>query len=134
MLESRSGVTEPLIREMVERFYTRVHEDDLLGPVFERELTGSWSDHLDHMVDFWSSVLLASGRFRGNPRARHHAIQGLRGEHFDRWLALFEDVLREVYPQHAAEDILWRARRMRLVLDPDATHETPVLSTTRTMS
>lgn len=135
MRETRAAITEPGIREMVETFYTRVREDALLSPVFERRLSGSWPEHLDRMVDFWSSVLLATGRYRGNPKARHHGIEEMRAEHFDRWLELFEEVLHEVFPEHVAEDMLWRARRMRLVLErpepSDATSEHTVLSTTR---
>ncbi len=136
MLELRGPVTEDGIREMVAAFYGRVREDTLLAPVFEARLAGAWPEHLDRMVDFWSSVLLASGRYRGDPRARHRAIGELRPEHFDRWLELFEEVLMEVFPTHVAEDVFWRARRMRLVLEQptpsDATTEPTVLSTTRT--
>ena len=135
MLEARKAITEDGIHELVHTFYARVREDDLLAPVFEARLSERWPEHLDRMVDFWSSVLLASRRFRGNPRERHHAIDEMRPEHFDRWLELFEEVLLEVFPPHAAQDVLWRARRMRLVLErpepSDATHENTVLSTTR---
>lgn len=136
MLEARGNITEAGIHELVHTFYARVREDDLLAPVFEARLSERWTEHLERMVDFWSSVLLASGRFRGNPRARHHAIDEMRPEHFDRWLELFEEVLSEVFPEHVAQDVLWRARRMRLVLErpesSDATTEHTVLSTTRT--
>lgn len=136
MREARKALTEDGIRTMVEAFYGRVREDALLGPVFEGRLSGEWPEHLDRMVDFWSSVLLASGRYRGDPRARHHAIPEMRPAHFDRWLELFEEVLTEVFPPHTARDVLWRARRMRLVLErptpSDATVEHTVLSTTRT--
>lgn len=136
MLEVRRHVDETAIREMVERFYSRVQEDDLLGPVFARHMSADWPEHLDRMVDFWSSVLLASGRFRGNPRARHDAIPGLRPEHFDRWLELFEDVVMDLFPRHVGQDILGRARRMRVVLEPtppsDDIHDPTVLSTNRT--
>ena len=123
MLEERKSITEAGIREMVETFYARVRDDGLLAPIFQARLSGSWPAHMDRMVDFWSSVLLASGRYRGDPRARHRAIEEMRPEHFDRWLEL-------------ASDVLWRARRMRLVLErptpSDATTEHTVLSTTRT--
>ncbi len=136
MLEERKSITEAGIREMVETFYARVRDDGLLAPIFQARLSGSWPAHMDRMVDFWSSVLLASGRYRGDPRARHRAIEEMRPEHFDRWLELFEGVLVEVFPSHVASDVLWRARRMRLVLErptpSDATTEHTVLSTTRT--
>ena len=33
-----AGVTEPMIAEMVRRFYGRVRADDLLGPMFESRI------------------------------------------------------------------------------------------------
>lgn len=134
MRDVRDHVDEAAIREMVEGFYGRVQEDDLLGPVFERHMSADWPEHLDRMVDFWSSVLLASGRFRGNPRAKHDAIPGLTADHFDRWLELFEEQVMDLFPEHVGQDILGRARRMRVVLDPtsdDVYHQT-VISTNRT--
>lgn len=121
---------------MVETFYGRVRADASLGPIFDEHIGDAWPEHMDRMVDFWSSVLLGTGRFRGNPAARHHAMTELRPEHFDRWLDLFEKVLGEVFTAHVATDILWRARRMRQVLDtassPDASSSHPTaLSTTR---
>lgn len=134
MLEVRRHVDETAIRELVERFYTRIQEDDLLGPVFARHMSADWPEHLDRMVDFWSSVLLASGRFRGNPRAKHDAIPGLNADHFDRWLELFEEEVMNLFPEHVGQDILGRARRMRVVLDRTSHNVSAhtVISTNRT--
>lgn len=142
---ARDGrMTENEVRIMVETFYGRVRADADLGPVFEPRVGDDWQAHMDRMVDFWSSVLLATGRFRGNPLATHRAIAELRSHHFDRWLELFEEVLREVLPEHKAVDVLGRARRMRMVLDrpsenevatpdasPDSSNRLPGISTTR---
>lgn len=114
----RDAITEQQIRAMVETFYERVRDDAELGPVFERYKQGTWSEHMDRMVDFWSSVLLGSGRYQGNPLAKHRAIPELRSDHFDRWLDLFAEVLASTLPEHVATDILARAMRMRVVLDP----------------
>lgn len=109
--------SESEIRRMVEIFYARVREDSELGPIFERRIGGDWAPHLDRMVDFWTTVLLASGRYRGNPRKAHDAIAEIRPRHFDRWLTLFGQVLDELFEEHVAADILGRARRMRVVLE-----------------
>ena len=69
---------------------------------------------------------------------KHRAIPELSPEHFDRWLELFEGVLTDVFPEHVATDVLWRAKRMRRVLDPastpDASHYSTVLSKARRTS
>jgi hemoglobin len=138
MRNVRDVIDEQGIRTMVETFYGRVRHDPLLGPVFEERLGGSWPDHISRMVDFWASVLLGAGRYQGNPLAKHRAIPELGPEHFDRWLELFEEVLGEVFPDYVTSDVLGRARRMRLVLDPgstpDASHDSTVLHKTRAAS
>jgi hemoglobin len=109
--------SEADIRRLVETFYARVREDAELGPIFESRIGARWDAHLDRMVDFWSSVLLATGRYRGNPLEKHASIPGLESHHYDRWLALFDGVLSELFDEHVARDIGARARRMRVVLD-----------------
>jgi hemoglobin len=95
------GVDEALIRKVVHTFYTRVRADDLIGPIFNRVIT-DWDEHLAKLCDFWSSVLLMSGRFHGAPMAVHVRIDEIAPRHFQRWLALFHDTVREVCPPDAA--------------------------------
>lgn len=110
-------ITEEQIHSLVHGFYGRIREDSELGPIFERRFAGRWEPHLDRMCDFWSTVMLATGRYRGNPVANHQRIPELRSEHFDRWLALFGEVARELLPEHIARDVEGRAMRMRIVLE-----------------
>ena len=95
---------EPLaqahITALVERFYARVRSDPMLGPVFNAAVH-DWDEHQRTLVSFWSSVVLRTGTYRGNPMAAHrpHAI---RAEHFDHWLALWRETALEVMaPAHA---------------------------------
>lgn len=138
MRNVRDAIDEQGIRTMVKTFYGRVRHDPMLGPVFESRLDGSWAEHMSRMVDFWASVLLGARRYQGNPLAKHRALPELGPEHFDRWLELFDEVLRDVFPEHVALDVLGRARRMRMVLDPvstpDASHDSTVLHKTRAAS
>lgn len=105
------------IRDLVETFYERVREDELLGPVFEERIGDRWAAHLDTMCDFWSSVLHATGRFRGDPIASHARIPGLDRAHFDRWMELFTRAARDVLPTERAEDVVARGSRIRAVLE-----------------
>jgi hemoglobin len=87
-------VTEEQLSSLVHRFYGKVREDAVLGPVFNHAIS-DWPHHLGKMVDFWSSVMLTSGRYKGNPLAVHMR-QPIRPEFFDRWLALFGETADEV--------------------------------------
>jgi hemoglobin len=102
------GVTESMIHTLVHAFYAKVRVDPALGPIFNR-IIKDWDPHLARMCDFWSSVTLMSGRFKGAPMAAHVRIEGLRPTHFARWLHLFRQTAREVCPPAAAELFIARS-------------------------
>jgi Truncated hemoglobins len=111
LVEPKAEITEDLIRELVNRFYGRVLEDGTLGPIFRKALEARWDEHLDIMVDFWSSVSLGTGRYGGKPHVAHRGL-GLIEDHFHLWLALFESTAREVCPADAAAFFIDRAHRI----------------------
>jgi len=95
------GVTEEMIRELVYGFYDKVRADPALGSIFNR-VVEDWDEHLPRMCDFWSSVLLMTGRFKGAPMVVHARIPEVRASHFTRWLQLFHQTARELCPPEAA--------------------------------
>ncbi|RYF90111.1 MAG: group III truncated hemoglobin [Caulobacteraceae bacterium] len=103
------GIDEAMIRDLVHGFYGRVREDRTLGPIFDRVIGDHWDSHLAKLCDFWSSVMLATGRFQGRPMQAHNRIADIRPEHFGRWLALFGETAREVCPREAAALFVERA-------------------------
>lgn len=80
--------TEEDVHRLVHGFYGRVRSDTVLGPIFDRHIQ-DWDPHLAKMVDFWSSALRGTARFRGAPMPKHIALPGLTADLFHRWLALF---------------------------------------------
>ena len=96
-----AGVTEAMIQELVHVFYGRVRGDPALGPIFNRVIR-DWDRHLDRLCDFWSSVTLMTGRFKGAPMAVHIQLPDIRPTHFARWLHLFRQTAEEVCPPAAA--------------------------------
>ena len=103
------GITEEMIRTVVMEFYKRARRDDQLGPVFEAHVH-DWEAHLGRMSDFWSAALLRSGRYSGRPVEQHRLIGGLDGDHFRRWIELFEVTVRDLCQPPHAEAFLSRAR------------------------
>jgi hemoglobin len=104
-----AGVTEPMIRELVHAFYARVRQDPQLGPIFNAVIGDGWDAHLAKLCDFWSSVVLRTGRFQGSPMAAHMRLEAQIGPaHFARWLDLFADTAQAVCPPAAAA--LFKAR------------------------
>ena len=80
--------TEEEIVQLVHSFYTAIRDDAALGPIFNRHVT-DWDLHLGKMVDFWSSALRGTARFRGAPMPRHAALPGLSADLFKHWLGLW---------------------------------------------
>ena len=96
-----AGVTEQMIHDLVHGFYGKIRADPALGPIFNR-VVGDWDEHLAKMCDFWSSVLLMTGRFKGTPMAAHARIPEIRPTHFARWLHVFQQTAAEMCPPQAA--------------------------------
>jgi hemoglobin len=107
--------TEEGIRRLVELFYGRVRCDPQLGPVFARALGGgeeAWRTHLARLCDFWSSLMLRSGRYRGDPFSVHLRLPDLEPAMFDRWLALFGEACAELFEPGVADAFRDRAERI----------------------
>ena len=103
-------LTETAIEVLINAFYGKVRVDPHLGPVFATRIEDeSWPAHLAIICDFWSTVMLRTGRYRRNPFSVHLGIEGLRPEHFDRWLALFHETCRETLSPEAAEALYGKA-------------------------
>jgi hemoglobin len=103
-------ITEPAIAELVREFYAKARRDPEIGPVFN-EAVDDWDAHLATLVDFWSSVMLTSGRYKGNPMAAH-AKHPIRPEFFQRWLALWRETADEVFAPEAAARFREKAERI----------------------
>jgi hemoglobin len=104
-------VTEESIRLLVDRFYARVRRDATLGPVFAAAITDdAWPRHLEKMYAFWSSVMLTSGRYKGDPVGTHRKVAGVEPAMFGDWLDLFETTAAELFVPRIAEQFARKAR------------------------
>jgi hemoglobin len=105
---AEAGVTEEMIRAQVHAFYGRVRQDPELGPIFNGKVA-DWDEHLAKLCDFWSSVLLMSGRFKGQPMRAHAEVPQIDAAHFGRWLEIWRETAREVCPPAAAALLIAKA-------------------------
>lgn len=103
-------ITEASLERLVRTFYGRVREDALLGPVFNAAVE-DWEEHFHRLTAFWSSVMLTSGRYKGNPFGAHlkHPITP---QMFERWLALWGETVGELFDPEAARQLRVRAERI----------------------
>ncbi|WP_234181292.1 group III truncated hemoglobin [Sphingopyxis sp. NFH-91] len=82
-------LSEQDLAKLIPEFYARVRADPVLGPVFNRAIA-DWDEHLEKLQAFWSSIMLTSGRYKGQPMVAHLRHEGaMTKANFDRWLALW---------------------------------------------
>jgi hemoglobin len=111
--ETPAGLDEAMIRAVVDQFYADARRDPVIGPVFNRVIAPeAWPHHLATIADFWSSMLLGTGRYAGRPMPKHMAIPELSDAHFMRWLALFRRTVEELCPPEIAAIFIERAERI----------------------
>ena len=105
-------ITEEMVATLVHAFYARVRADAAIGPIFARVIGEDWDAHLAKMCDFWSSVMLLTGRYKGNPMIAHMRLKMIRPAHFERWLALFRETAQTVCPPEIAALFIGRAENI----------------------
>jgi len=97
-----NAVPDILIKQVVHNFYDRVRQHPVLAQVFNDHIK-DWEPHLATMVDFWSSVMNTSGRYKGQPMPKHQALGGVSPSHFVVWLGLFEETVTDLCEPSLAE-------------------------------
>lgn len=102
--------TESEISQLVDSFYAKVRLDPEIGPIFNA-IVGDWPHHLATLKDFWSTVLLTTGRYKGDPMMTHLQLP-LDPHHFERWLALFDETASEIFPAPTAALVSEKAHRI----------------------
>ncbi|MBL9180411.1 MAG: group III truncated hemoglobin [Verrucomicrobiaceae bacterium] len=96
------------IELLVNSFYTRVRDDEMLGFIFDKVAQTNWETHLPKMYAFWETVMFRSGGFTGNPLAAHAKLVPLTDmgrDKFDRWLTLFRATVDDLFEGENAEHI-----------------------------
>lgn len=99
------------IQQLVDAFYEKVREDELLGPIFNRVIEDRWPEHLEKMYRFWQTVLLNEHTYHGSPFPPHAHLP-IEKKHFEHWLHLFYSTVNEHFTGEKATEALWRAEKM----------------------
>jgi len=107
-----SKIREEDLPPLVEEFYARIRADPELGPIFN-DAIDDWPEHLGKLAAFWSSVMLTSGRYKGQPVPAHlkHKAR-ITPALFERWLALWVQTTNDMMTPEAAAALQAKARRI----------------------
>lgn len=99
------------IKLLVNTFYEKVQNDDLIGPVFNQKMIGRWPEHLEKMYRFWQTILLEEHTYSGTPFPPHKHLP-VNQTHFDRWMEIFTTTIDSLFIGKLAEEAKVRAANM----------------------
>jgi len=109
--ERKAILTLEDVKLLVDTFYDKVREDQLLSPIFNEKIQDRWPEHLSKMYTFWQTILLGEHTYFGSPFLPHAKLP-VAHEHFSRWLALFGETIDTLFTGQKAEEAKWRAGKM----------------------
>lgn len=99
------------VKQLVDTFYGKVREDELLADIFNERIQDKWPQHLAKMYTFWQTVLLGEHTYFSSPFPPHATLP-VEKVHFERWLKLFYETLDELFSGQIADEARWRAGKM----------------------
>ena len=112
-------VTREDVQKLVDEFYKKVLEDDVIGFIFKKTINFIWEKHIPTMYDFWDSMLFNTAVYKGNPMVKHivlHAKIELTYERFDRWIYLWQNTIDENFEGEKATLAKQKAIMMRKLM------------------
>ncbi|MCE3259125.1 MAG: globin [Bacteroidetes bacterium] len=104
------------VKLMVDTFYQRVRENELLGPIFNERLNNRWPEHLEKMYRFWQTILLDEHTYHGAPFPPHAAM-ALSKAHFETWLNIFVSTVDELFEGEVANEAKHRGTLMAAIFN-----------------
>lgn len=115
------------IELLVDEFYSKIKNDDLLGFIFNDVAKVNWEKHLPVMYDFFENMLFYTGPYTGNPMELHKHVSRLfplTESHFRRWNKLFSTTVDEMFKGETASLVKLRALSISAVMQTKIAAET----------
>lgn|SRR5690606_36965686 len=109
------------VKKLVDVFYDRVREDELLAPIFNGIIKDRWPQHLSTMYRFWQTVLLGEHTYFGSPFVPHAKLP-VDHSHFEAWQKLFNATVDELFEGRIANEAKWRAGKMATMFETKIKH------------
>jgi hemoglobin len=109
------------IKKLVDNFYGRIREDEILADIFNKIIQNRWPEHLEKMYRFWQTVLLEEHTYMGSPFLPHAQLP-VNKEHFEKWLTLFYATVDEYFIGELADRAKWQGERMAQMFNMKIEH------------
>lgn len=109
------------IQLMVNTFYNRIREDEVLGPIFEEKIQDRWQQHLEKMYRFWQTILLEEHTYNGAPFPPHARLP-IDESHFVIWVKTFSATVDDFFEGPVAEEAKKRGTLMAAIFNSKLEH------------
>ena len=104
---------------MVTAFYEKIRQGEILGSIFNETIKEEkeWDKHLKTLTNFWYTNLFGIRAYKGNPTQKHIEVDhnfsnSLSSKHFERWLYLWEETLKNLFSRTRAEKAYFVAEKI----------------------
>lgn len=94
------------VERLVNAFYDKVKQDDVIGFIFNDVAKVDWDKHLPVMYDFWENIIFLTNKYTGNPMSVHIILNEqvpFNRQHFQRWIELFTGTVDALFEGKKAD-------------------------------
>ena len=114
MHEQQDILTLEDVKILVDTFYGKIRNDELLSPIFNERIQDRWPEHLEKMYRFWQTVLLGDHSYHGSPFPPHAKLP-VDETHFEAWLGLWHAAIDHHFIGEKAFEAKWRGDKMAVM-------------------
>jgi hemoglobin len=111
--------SEDDIKKLVNGFYEKARKSLVIGHIFNDVVKVNWEHHLPVMYSFWSSILLGTDTYKGNPMTKHIELNkqvALTGSSFTEWVSLFRETVDDLFEGSVTEEAKKRAANIAAIM------------------
>jgi len=94
---------------LMQEFYSKMLVDEVIGYIFTDVAGLDLEEHLPSLTNFWENMLLNSNGYKKDVMGIHLLLNGkepLQPKHFERWLFLLDQTVRESFEGDKVERML----------------------------
>ncbi len=119
MTHNQDIESESDVKLLVDTFYKKILSDPEIGFFFTKVVKLDFIKHMPTMYDFWNSLLFLTAKYKGNPMIKHIELNGksrLEKRHFDRWLALWNATVDDLFSGSTAKLAKDKAQQIAILM------------------
>lgn len=112
--------TKEDIANLMEAFYEKLLSDELVGYIFNDVAKINLATHLPSLTNFWENMLLQPNGYKKNVMDIHlklNALEKLQPQHFERWLLLLTETVRENFEGEKVEQMLSSSKNIAAMME-----------------